>query len=61
MTLGIKYGKASRADGNWDVRLEYYQQTGDVPGDQVIGNQADREQYPDLSAVIAQFTYRFDW
>lgn len=61
MTLGVKYGRASRSGSNWDVRLEYYRQTGDVPDEQIIGNQAGREQYPDLSAVIAQFTYRFDW
>ena len=61
MTLGIKYGHVSRRGSNWDVRLEYYQQSGDVPSEQVIGNQANRELYPDLSAVIAQFTYRFDW
>jgi hypothetical protein len=39
--------------------VEYYQQSGDIPSDQIIGNQANRAQYPDLSAVIVQFGYRF--
>jgi hypothetical protein len=30
-----------------------------VPREQIVGNQAGREQYPDLSAVIVQFGYRF--
>jgi hypothetical protein len=41
------------------VRLEYYIQDGSVPSDQVIGNQAGRTLYPDLDAVIVQFSYRF--
>jgi uncharacterized protein DUF3570 len=58
-TVGIKYGY-NTADGNeWSVRAEYYQQSGSVPREQIVGNQANREQYPDLSAVIVQFGYRF--
>jgi hypothetical protein len=30
-----------------------------VPAEQVIGNQAAREQFPDLDAVIVQVGYRF--
>jgi hypothetical protein len=30
-----------------------------VPSNQIIGNQARREQYPDLNAVIVQFGYKF--
>jgi len=41
------------------VRLELYQQSGSVPGGQIIGNQAGRDNYPDLNAVILQFSYRF--
>lgn len=37
----------------------YYMQSGDVPRAQIIGNQANREQYPDLNAVIVQFGYSF--
>jgi hypothetical protein len=34
-------------------------QSGEVPSDQIIGNQRNREQYPDLNAVIVQFGYKF--
>jgi hypothetical protein len=58
-TIGIKYGYNTAGGNEWSVRAEYYQQSGSVPQEQIIGNQADREQYPDLSAVIVQFGYRF--
>ncbi len=58
-TIGIKFGHRTAGGGEWSTRLEYYQQSGDVPEEQIIGNQSGREQYPDLSAVILQFAYRF--
>jgi hypothetical protein len=58
-TVGVKFGHSTAGGNEWSARLEYYQQTGDVPAEQIIGNQANREQYPDLSAVIVQFGYRF--
>jgi len=58
-TLGIKYGHGTASGNEWSVRAEYYQQNGSVPREQIVGNQANREQYPDLSAVIVQFGYRF--
>ncbi len=59
VTVGVKFGHRTASGNEWSTRLEYYQQSGDVPRDQIIGNQAGREQYPDLSAVIVQFGYRF--
>ena len=58
-TLGLKYGWKTRNDNEMSVRLEWYTQSGTVPFDQIIGNQAGRDNYPDLNAVIAQFSYRF--
>jgi hypothetical protein len=58
-TIGIKYGHATTGGNEWSIRAEYYQQDGSVPRDQIVGNQANREQYPDLSAVVVQFGYRF--
>jgi hypothetical protein len=58
-TLGIKYGHGTAGGNEWSIRAEYYQQNGSVPREQIIGNQANREQYQDLSAVIVQFGYRF--
>jgi hypothetical protein len=59
VTVGVKVGGSTRGNNEWSTRLEYYMQTGEVPSEQIIGNQARREQYPDLSAVIAQFSYKF--
>lgn len=59
LTAGIKYGWTTRNDHDMSVRLELYQQRGDIPADKLIGNQAGTVSYPDLDAVIAQFTYRF--
>ena len=58
-TIGVKYGHGAANGNEWSVRAEYYQQNGSVPSEQIIGNQAHREQYPDLSAVIVQFGYSF--
>ena len=48
VTLGLKYGHRTVSGNEWSARVEYYQQTGNVPGDQLIGNQSRREQFPDL-------------
>lgn len=58
-TVGLKYGWKTRNDNDMSIRVEWYQQSGRVPGEQIIGNQAGRDNYPDLNAVIAQFSYRF--
>lgn len=58
-TVGVKFGHRTSGGNEWSLRAEYYQQTGDVPSEQLIGNQRNRAQYPDLSAVIVQFGYRF--
>jgi len=59
LTAGIKYGWKTRNDHDLSVRLELYQQRGDISASKLIGNQIGTVNYPDLDAVIAQFTYRF--
>jgi hypothetical protein len=59
VTLGVKFGRRTASGNEWSTRLEFYQQSGTVPSEQIIGNQAGREQFPDLSAVIVQFGYSF--
>ena len=59
VTAGLKYGWKTRNDHDLSVRLELYQQRGDIPAGKLIGNQINTVSYPDLDAVIAQFTYRF--
>ena len=59
ITAGVKYGWRTRNDNEMSLRVEAYRQTGTVPSGQLIGNQASRDNYPDLNAVIVQFGYRF--
>ena len=57
-TIGAKYGR--RTDkGEFSVRLEYYRQEGNpLPGSEV-GDLAGFELVPPLTAIIAQFGYKF--
>jgi hypothetical protein len=59
ITAGVKYGWKTRNDNDMSVRVELYQQSGSIPSGQIIGNQAGRDNYPDLNALIVQFSYRF--
>jgi hypothetical protein len=59
VTAGVKFGHRLASGNEWSTRVEYYRQSGEVPRAQLIGNQARREQYPDLSAVIVQLNYAF--
>ena len=59
VTLGLKYGHRTVSGSEWNARIELYQQSGNVSGNQLIGNQSRREQFPDLDAVIVQVGYRF--
>jgi hypothetical protein len=59
ITVGLKYGWQTRSGNDMSVRLELYQQRGDIPGDRLIGNQVGLVEYPDLDAIIFQYSYRF--
>jgi len=59
VTLGLKYGFATRSGQRFSVRLESYQQRGSIPGDLLFGNQVGLVEYPDLDALIVQFSYHF--
>jgi len=59
ITAGIKLGWTTRGNNEASLRLEFYNQSGEVPAGQLIGNQAGRDNYPDLNAVILQAAYRF--
>jgi outer membrane receptor for ferrienterochelin and colicin len=61
ITIGLKYGRKTQSGNEWSARLEYYVSDGSVPGELLIGDQGDREIYPNLDAIIAQFSYSFDW
>jgi len=59
ITAGLKFGWKTRNDNDMSIRVEWYTQSGTVPTAQLIGNQAARDNYPDLNALIVQFSYRF--
>ena len=59
ITAGLKYGWKTRNDNDMSIRVEWYLQSGTVPSNQLIGDQAMRDNYPDLNALIVQFSYRF--
>ena len=59
ITVGMKYGWKTGAGNDMSLRLEYYGQSGNVPSDQLIGTQGDRDVYPDLDAIIFQYSYHF--
>ncbi|MDH3409712.1 MAG: DUF3570 domain-containing protein [Gammaproteobacteria bacterium] len=59
ITAGMKYGWKTGGGNDVSVRLELYKQSGNVSSSQLIGNQLNRDSYPDLNAIIFQFAYRF--
>ncbi|HET7607346.1 MAG TPA: DUF3570 domain-containing protein [Gammaproteobacteria bacterium] len=59
LTVGLKYGQATRGGGEWWARVEYYTQTGDASPGSSVGALANFDLYPDLNALIAQFSYKF--
>jgi hypothetical protein len=59
ITAGLKYGWETRNGNEMSVRLEVYQQRGSIAADKLIGNQVGLVEYPDLDAVIFQYSYRF--
>jgi hypothetical protein len=59
ITAGLKYGWKTRSGNEMSIRAELYQQDGTIPASLLIGNQVGRETYPDLDAIIVQFSYHF--
>jgi hypothetical protein len=59
ITLGVKYGHATANGSEWSARVEYYTQSGSASPGSRVGALAGFDLYPDLNALIAQFSYRF--
>jgi hypothetical protein len=59
VTVGLKFGQATARDGEWWARIEYYTQTGTASPGSAVGALANYDLYPDLNALIAQFSYKF--
>lgn len=60
VTAGLKVGWRTSSGNELAVRLEYYRQDGEVPADQLFGNQSQDALYPGLDAVILNLSYGFD-
>ena len=60
-TVGLKFGDDLSDTRGYSGRIEYYLQTGNGSPDDAIGAQRDQDLFPDVRALIAQFTYSFDW
>jgi hypothetical protein len=59
LTVGVKYGRTTARDSEWSTRVEYYTQTGNASPGSAVGALAGLDLYPDLNALIAQFSYKF--
>jgi len=59
ITAGLKFGWKTGGGNDMSVRLELYSQSGNVSQSQLIGTQADQEVYPDMDAIILQYSYMF--
>lgn len=59
LTIGLKFGWKLASGNKMSLRLESYSSDGTVPGDLLIGDQQGSELYPDLDAIIVQFSYSF--
>jgi hypothetical protein len=59
LTVGLKFGQATARDGEWSARVAYYTQTGNASPGSAVGALAGFDLYPDLNALIAQFSYKF--
>ena len=59
-TAGMKFGQRTAQRQRMECALEYYQQTRRrARASRSSAIRSNREQYPDLDAVIVQFSYRF--
>jgi hypothetical protein len=57
-TAGFKYGRQME-HGEFSVRLEYYEQSADPSPGSAVGDLVNYDLVPPLTAVIAQFGYKF--
>jgi hypothetical protein len=59
LTVGVKYGQATASGGEWSARVVYYTPSGNASPGSAVGALAGLGLYPDLNALIAQFSYKF--
>ncbi|ODB93376.1 hypothetical protein A3194_01390 [Candidatus Thiodiazotropha endoloripes] len=59
LTIGMKYGMALSNEQQLSLRLEYYLQSNHNTESVIPGILNDMELYPDVEAIIVQFSYKF--
>jgi len=59
ITLGLKYGMTLANGDKMSIRFEYYLQSGDANASNVPGILKNQDLFPDLDAMIFQFSYSF--
>ena len=59
ITFGLKYGWETGSGNRMSLRFEAYSADGTIPDNLLIGDQQGDLLYPDLDAIIAQFSYSF--
>jgi hypothetical protein len=59
ITLGLKYGMTLANGQKMSIRFEYYLQSGDANASNVPGILSNQDLFPDLDAMIFQFSYSF--
>ena len=57
LTLGLKYGRPLGGGKEWNLRVEYYNQSGTSPPG--AGSLQQFDLFPDVDAIIVQTGYRF--
>jgi len=60
VTLGMKFGTKTRS-GQFSARVELYRQSGKPSPDALVGSLRTLDLTPDLTAVIGELTYRFNY
>ncbi|GIU48164.1 DUF3570 domain-containing protein [Shewanella algidipiscicola] len=58
-TVGIKFGQRLAGGHEMSYRLEYYQQNPENNGTELIGQLQNYDQFPQVKAIMAQFSYSF--
>ncbi len=60
VTVGLKFGSKTRT-GQFGARIELYKQTAKPSADSLVGSLRGVNLTPDLTAVIAELSYKFGW
>ena len=58
MTLGLEFGTKTSA-GQFSARLELYRQSAKPSPDALVGSLRSVDLTPDMTALIAQISYKF--